>query len=56
MNLAKISSNGQLTLPIEIRKLLGIKPGDKVLFVRKETGEVVISNASNLSMGATEEA
>ena len=32
MNLAKISANGQLTLPIEIRRHLSVKSGDKVLF------------------------
>ena len=46
MNLAKISANGQITLPIEIRRLLGLKSGDKVLFLRKPDGEIVLSNAS----------
>lgn len=46
MNLAKISANGQITVPVEIRRLLGLKSGDKVLFIRKPNGEVVINNAS----------
>ncbi|MCM1102506.1 MAG: type II toxin-antitoxin system PrlF family antitoxin [Clostridium sp.] len=46
MNLAKISANGQITVPIEIRKLLGLKSGDKILFFQKPNGEVVINNAS----------
>ncbi len=46
MNLAKISANGQITVPIEIRKLLGLKSGDKILFYQKPNGEVVINNAS----------
>ena len=46
MNLAKISANGQITLPVEIRRLLGLKSGDKVLFFQKPSGEVVIDNAS----------
>jgi antitoxin PrlF len=46
MNLAKISANGQITVPIEIRRLLGLKSGDKILFFQKNDGEVVISNAS----------
>ncbi len=46
MNLAKISSNGQITIPVEIRRLLGLKSGDKILFFRKRNGEIVISNAS----------
>ena len=50
MNLAKISAKGQITLPIEIRKLLGVTLGDKVLFVRKENGDIVIRNAANISV------
>lgn len=46
MNLAKVSANGQITLPADIRKLLGIGSGDKVLFFQKSNGEIVISNAS----------
>lgn len=33
MELAKVTSKGQVTIPIEIRKKLGIKNGDKILFV-----------------------
>lgn len=47
MNLAKISSNGQITVPIEIRRLLDLKSGDKILFFQKQDGEIVISNASS---------
>ncbi len=46
MNLAKISANGQITVPVEIRSLLGLKAGDKILFFKKPNGEVVINNAS----------
>ena len=46
MNLAKLSSSGQVTLPAEIRKKLGLKTGDKILFFEKQNGEVVVSNVS----------
>lgn len=46
MNLAKISTNGQITVPVEIRRILGLKPGDKILFYPRQNGEVVVSNAS----------
>lgn len=46
MNLAKLSANGQITLPVEVRRLLGLKSGDKVLFIQRENGEIVLSNAS----------
>lgn len=46
MNLAKISANGQITIPVEIRRRLKLKEGDKILFVERENGEIVINNAS----------
>ncbi|MGL6197771.1 MAG: AbrB/MazE/SpoVT family DNA-binding domain-containing protein [Lachnospiraceae bacterium] len=46
MNLAKISANGQITVPVEIRRLLDLKSGDKILFFQKPNGEIVINNAS----------
>jgi antitoxin PrlF len=46
MNLAKISANGQITVPGEIRRLLGLKSGDKILFFQKPNSEIVINNAS----------
>lgn len=29
---AKITSKGQITVPHEIRRLLGVKPGDRLVF------------------------
>lgn len=46
MNLAKISANGQITVPVEIRRQLGLKAGDKILFLQKQNGEITVSNAS----------
>ncbi len=46
MNLAKLSANGQITVPVEIRRMLGLKSGDKILFFCNDDGEVVLSNAS----------
>ena len=45
MELAKITSKGQITLPVGIRKKLGVKDGDKVLFL-EDNGKVIIMNAS----------
>ncbi len=47
MNLAKVSANGQITVPVEIRRLLSLSSGDKILFIRNGDGEVVLSNAAN---------
>lgn len=46
MNLAKISANGQITVPVEIRRQLNLKSGDKILFLQNQNGEFVVSNAS----------
>jgi len=46
MNLAKVSANGQVTVPVEIRRKLNLKEGDKILFFERNDGEVVINNAS----------
>ncbi len=32
-NLATITKKGQVTIPVEIRKALGLKPRDKVAFI-----------------------
>jgi len=43
MELAKITSKGQITLPIAIRKALCLKDGDKVAFVEHEGRYVVVN-------------
>lgn len=45
MELAKVTSKGQVTIPVEIRRKLGIKNGDKVLFI-EESGGVYMMNSS----------
>ena len=50
MNLAKVSANGQITVPLEVRKKLMLKEGDKILFVERENGEIVIDNVSAITI------
>lgn len=38
---ATISSKGQITLPVAIRKQLGVKPGERVVFTKKDSVIVV---------------
>lgn len=45
MEIAKITSKGQITIPVDIRRKLGVKEGDKVLFV-EEAGRIYILNSS----------
>ena len=56
MNLAKISANGQITVPIEIRRRLGLRSGDKILFWEKPGGEIVIANASAQALEKVQDA
>jgi antitoxin PrlF len=41
MATAAVTSKGQITIPIEVRKKLGIRPGDRVRFVESEKGEYI---------------
>jgi len=49
MELARVTSKGQITIPREIRKKLGLKPGDKVLFV-EEDGRITVSNSAQAAI------
>lgn len=49
MELAKITSKGQITIPINIRKKLNIKDGDKVIFI-EENGRVVMENSTKVAL------
>jgi bifunctional DNA-binding transcriptional regulator/antitoxin component of YhaV-PrlF toxin-antitoxin module len=33
-------------VPLEVRRALDLKPGDKVLFIQNEMGQITIANAS----------
>ena len=46
MDTSKVTSNGQVTIPADFRRLLGIKPGNRVIFFQRNNGDVVIENAS----------
>jgi AbrB family looped-hinge helix DNA binding protein len=40
---------GQITIPVEIRKKLGVKDGDKVIFL-EENGRIIIENAAMIAL------
>ncbi|MCL2363367.1 MAG: AbrB/MazE/SpoVT family DNA-binding domain-containing protein [Defluviitaleaceae bacterium] len=44
MNLAKVSTNGQVTIPMEVRRALNLKPGDKIIFLQDKNGDFVIAS------------
>ncbi|MGV8082993.1 MAG: AbrB/MazE/SpoVT family DNA-binding domain-containing protein [Coriobacteriia bacterium] len=49
MELAKITARGQITIPVEIRKKLGVKDGDKVIFI-EENGRIIMENAAMIAL------
>jgi AbrB family looped-hinge helix DNA binding protein len=55
MELAKITLRGQITIPIAIRKKLGVKDGDKVVFI-EENGRVIIENSVMVALKDVQEA
>jgi AbrB family looped-hinge helix DNA binding protein len=49
MELAKITLRGQITIPVAIRKKLGLKDGDKVVFI-EENGRIVVENSIRVAL------
>jgi len=56
MNLAKVSSNGQITVPVEIRRKLKLQEGDKILFLENEKGEIILQNSSRIAIKEAQKA
>jgi AbrB family looped-hinge helix DNA binding protein len=54
MELAKISTRGQITLPLSIRERLGVNDGDKVVFL-EENGHVIVENALAIELKISSE-
>ena len=55
MELAKVTSKGQITIPVDIRRKLGVKEGDKVLFL-EERGRIFVMNSSMEALRKAQEA
>ena len=55
IELAKLTSKGQLTVPVAIRKKLRLKEGDKVVFLTDNEG-IRIVNASLLALEKAQKA
>jgi AbrB family looped-hinge helix DNA binding protein len=43
---AKVTSKGQITVPVEIRRSLGVKPGDNIRFEQQEGGIRVVRDSN----------
>ena len=46
MPTSTITSKGQVTIPKEIRHLMGLEPGDRVVFRADASGRVVVEPAT----------
>jgi AbrB family looped-hinge helix DNA binding protein len=44
MYTASVNSKGQITIPAEVRKDLGLKAGDRVWFLKGERGEYILEH------------
>jgi len=55
MELAKITTRGQITIPVEIRRKLGVKDGDKVVFFEQD-GRIIIENSVMLALKDAQDA
>jgi AbrB family looped-hinge helix DNA binding protein len=55
MELAKITTRGQITIPAEIRKKLGVRDGDKVIFL-EENGRIIMENAAMIALKNAQDA
>jgi len=55
MELAKITTRGQITIPLEIRRKLGVKDGDKVVFLEQD-GRIIMENSVMLALKEVQEA
>ena len=64
MDMAKVTSKGQITVPASVRAAIGVDAGGRILFVREDDGRVslygsnmqVLRAAQDAFAGAAEEA
>lgn len=64
LEMSTVSSKGQVTISASVRRAIGVRTGDKILFVRRDDGTVSLFNQNMMAMrvamdafeGAAEEA
>lgn len=50
LEVTKISSKGQITVPIELRKKLNLVAGGKLAFIEGDDGKIYVANSSMLAL------
>lgn len=46
LDVAKVTSKGQITISADVRRAMGVQEGDKVMFVRMDDGSVIMRNST----------
>jgi len=54
MELARITSKGQITIPVGIRKKLNLREGDKVIFI-EDGDKIIFANSSMIALKELQE-
>jgi AbrB family looped-hinge helix DNA binding protein len=49
VEVARITAKGQITIPLEIRKKLNLKGGDKIIFFEEGNGRIFFENPDLLA-------
>lgn len=49
MELATLTSKGQITIPVKIRNKMNLKAGDKVFFI-EDNEKIIVQNASQIAL------
>lgn len=55
MELAKVTTKGQVTIPKSIRELLDLREGSKIIFIQKGQ-DIIIKNAAMLALERIQDA
>jgi len=55
MEIAKITSKGQITIPVDVRRKMNLKDGDKVIFI-EQNGRYYVENAALVAINRMQEA
>lgn len=56
LEVTKVSSKGQVTIPIEIRKRLNLVAGGKLVFIEGDDGKIYVVNSSMLALRVAQKA
>ncbi|MGI0079540.1 MAG: AbrB/MazE/SpoVT family DNA-binding domain-containing protein [Nitrososphaerales archaeon] len=52
VDVSSVSEKGQVTIPKQVRDLLGVKPGDRIAFMSRGT-DIVMKKARNKRLSET---